>query len=361
MPFSSVKLASFRNLIDAEIDTTADRVFLVGDNGQGKTNFLEAIYYLSFGNSFRGSVDTEVARRGSSEFYITGIARSSKEKALTDAICVRWKEKSKTISVNEKPIRDRKDLVELNPAVVFCHEDFSFAAGDPERRRFFFDQSASLVSAGYIDILRDYKRILKQRNAALKDRQRELLDLLDIQFAAKGIELMTERSRLQTALDEGFASRFEAVSQLGMEVRIGYRPNWPNGKDVTSILGHLLRKREDDLAVGTSLSGPHRDRWSFISSGRDFAGTASTGQLRLLSLTLRMMQAEYYSRATGRLPVILMDDVLLELDGGKRQRFLELLPESGQAFFTFLPGEPWEEYKTGSTMVYEVRDGRFAN
>ena len=241
---------------------------------------------------------------------------------------------------------------------MFCHEDYSFAAGEPERRRFFFDQSASLVSSDYIDVLRNYKRILKQRNAALKGDCRELLDLLDLQVAAKGMEIMAERTRLQTAFDDRFAARHEAVSKLGVEVRIRYRPSWPAAGTLDTILERLKGKRSDELALGISLSGPHRDRWSFVAAGQDFAATASTGQLRLLSLTLRMIQAEYYTIATGRLPVLLLDDVLLELDTAKRRRFLELLPGSGQSFFTFLPGEPWEEYRTGSTLVYEVRNGR---
>ena len=97
--------------------------------------------------------------------------------------------------------------MELNPAVVFCHEDYFFAAGEPERRRFFFDQSASMVSAGYIDILRDYRRILKQRNATLRETRLELLELLDVQMAGKGRELMVERARLQAAFDDRFALR----------------------------------------------------------------------------------------------------------------------------------------------------------
>ena len=361
MPFSRIKVTSFRNLADGEVDTGADRVFLVGENGQGKTNFLEAIYYLSYGSSFRGPVDAEAARRGMAEFAIDGKARTREgdASALMDSIRVRWKDKIKDIRRNDKPVRDRKELVEINPAVIFCHEDYSFAAGEPERRRFFFDQSASLVSTGYIDILRDYKRILKQRNAALKEQRRELLDLLDMQFAAKGVELMMERAGLQAAFDDRFASRYEAVSLLGIEVRIKYRPSWALDAGIDGILEKLKARRAEELVFGMSFTGPHRDRWSFIAAGRDYAGTASTGQLRLLSLTLRMIQAEYYSQATGRLPVLLMDDVLLELDRGKRRRFLALLPESGQSFFTFLPGEPWEEYKTESTLVYEVRDGRF--
>jgi DNA replication and repair protein RecF len=359
MPFNRIRLSSFRNLADAEVETDAERIFLVGENGQGKTNFLEALYYLSYGTSFRGPVDAEAVRRGAPSFALLGGVRGGAPGMPPDEIRVGWEGKVKDIRRNDKPVRDRKELVELNPAVVFCHEDFTFAAGEPERRRFFFDQSAGLVSAGYIDLLRDYKRILRQRNATLKNGRHDILELLDAQLAGAGMELMSCRARLQAEFDGRFALRYEAVSLLGTEVRVRYRPSWPSELGLDGILERLRAKRAEELALGTSLSGPHRDRWSFASGGRDFAATASTGQLRLLSLVLRMVQAEYFTEATGRLPVLLLDDVLLELDRGKRRRFLELLPPSGQSFFTFLPGESWEEHKTGSTRVYEVRDGRF--
>jgi DNA replication and repair protein RecF len=365
MPFNRVTLASFRNLADDEIDVAADRVFLVGENGQGKTNFLEALYYLSYGASFRGSVDGEAGKRGGSGFSLLGdsVAETASPDIPGNEIRVSWDGKTKTVLLNKKILRDRKELVELNPAVVFCHEDFTFAAGEPERRRFFFDQTASLVSVGYIDVLREYKRILRQRNALLKDGQgrEEVLELIDLQYAGTGLRLIEARRRLQTEFDELFALRYEAVALLGREIRIQYRSNWPVEGGLDAVLDKLRGKREEEFALGTSLSGPHRDRWTFISEGADFTATASTGQLRLLSLTLRMVQAEHYTALTGRLPVLLLDDVLLELDRGKRKRFLELLPQSAQAFFTFLPGEPWEEYRTGSTIVYEVVDGQFAH
>jgi recF protein len=360
MPFKSVRLSSFRNLADAELGIDAERVFLVGENGQGKTNFLEALYYLSYGSSFRGSSDAEVVRRGSESFFLQAFVASGEEKDIPpDDIRVAWADKAKEIRRNDKPVRDRKELVERNPSVVFCHEDYSFAAGEPERRRFFFDQSAGLVSAGYIDLLRSYRRVLRQRNASLKDGRHDLLPLLDMQLAGMGSELVRARTALCAAFDERFATRYEAVSLLGADVRIRYRPSWPADLGIDGILEKLQSKREEEIALGTSLSGPHRDRWSFVVEGRDFAASASTGQLRLLSLTLRMVQAEYYTAETGRLPILLLDDVLLELDRGKRGRFLELLPPAAQAFFTFLPGEAWEEYRGGSTLVYEVRDGRF--
>jgi DNA replication and repair protein RecF len=359
MPFESVRLSSFRNLEDGEVATSAERVFLVGENGQGKTNFLEALYYLSFGASFRGQVDGEAARRGMDSFALRGSVSSGEGELPPEEIKVSWASKVKDIRRGGKPLRDRKELVELNPSIIFCHEDYSFAAGEPERRRFFFDQSAGLVSVAYIERLRDYKRVLRQRNAALKDRRVELLPLLDAQLAGIGLELREERIRLQGEFDNRFALRYEAVSLLGREIRIRYRPSWPVELDIEGVMSRLASKRAEELALGTSLSGPHRDRWAFMADGTDFTSTASTGQLRLLSLTLRLVQAEHYSATTGRLPVLLLDDVLLELDRGKRRRFLELLPPAGQSFFTFLPGESWEEYLTDSTLVYEVRNGRF--
>jgi len=140
LPFLSLRLASFRNLEDATLPIAADRVFLVGENGQGKTNFLEALYYLSYGSSFRGSVDAEAPRRGSEGFLLEAATRTdlAEDSLPPEEIRVAWTGKAKDIRREGKPLKDRKELVERNPAVVFCHEDFSFAAGEPERRRFFF-------------------------------------------------------------------------------------------------------------------------------------------------------------------------------------------------------------------------------
>ncbi|HUW39889.1 MAG TPA: DNA replication and repair protein RecF [Rectinemataceae bacterium] len=363
MPFSSIRYAAFRNLVDAELDLAAERVFFVGENGQGKTNLLEALYYLAYGVSFRGQVDAEAVKRGAAGFSLSGRCREtlSDSSFLSEEVTVSWAERAKTIKLNGKQLRDRKELVEKNPTIVFCHEDYTFAAGEPERRRFFFDQTAGLISSSYIDVLREYKRILRQRNAALREGRSDLLELLDQQYVGRGIELMAARRRLQGEFDGRFALRFEAVSLLGREVRLRYRPSWNGEEGISELLRKLEAKRSEELALGTSLSGPHRDRWSFAAGTENFAATASTGQLRLVSLTLRLVQAEYFTEMTGRLPTLLFDDVLLELDRSKRKRFLELIPQAGQAFFTFLPGEPWEEYRTASTFVYEVSDGRFAN
>lgn len=371
MSFTCARFASFRNLVDAELDLDGERIFLVGENGQGKTNFLEALYYLCYGASFRGLSDVLVPRKGEKSFGLSALWNDSPGGIMPDEeISLRFDGGAKDIRLNGKPLRDRKDLVHHNPAVVFCHEDFSFAAGDPERRRFFFDQCGSLFFLSYIETLRSYKKALKQRNAALKERAWEVLDALDPQFARYGLALMDSRIKIRNLFQVHFPSLFEYVSRLGSRVELAYAPSWPLDMDLPGVVGLLAEKREAELAFGTSRSGPHRDRWSFAAGKVSFTDTASTGQLRLVSLVLRVIQAKVYAEtvkgqaSAPRWPVLLLDDVLLELDVGRRGRFLELLPGKGdgaQAIFTFLPEEPWTEYVSGDTIVYKVKNGGFEN
>jgi DNA replication and repair protein RecF len=364
MAFNRIQLRNFRNLEDGAVETGASSIFLVGENGQGKSNFLDALYTLSYGSSFRGSQDTEAARLGESTWALEGQSYDAEEGhggARSGLFSVRWENGLKSIRENGKPISDRKRLVENNPSVIFCHDDMEFARGEPERRRFFFDQTAGLVSAGYIDHLRSYRKTLRARNAALKERMISVLDVLDLQLARYGTALREERVRIVAFFDQIFALRYEAVSLLGRRISVQYRPSWKPGEDYDAVLARLAAARERELSMGTTMSGPHRDRYVFSDEHGDFSSRASTGQLRLLALTLRIAQAEHYSAMSGREPVLLLDDVLLELDPDKRRRFMENLPKGEQAFFTFLPGEPYGDYRAADTLVYWTDHGRFTH
>lgn len=369
MPFKNARFASFRNLADSEIGTDSERIFLVGENGQGKTNFLEALYYLCYGSSFRGQVDSQIPVQGATSFKLGAVwAGAHSAIDLDDEISVYVDGRAKEIALNGKPLKDRKELVSHNPAVVFCHEDFAFAAGDPERRRFFFDQCAGMLSLAYIDVLRSYKRVLKQRNAALKESAYDLLEALDPQFARYGLMLMEVRAGLHARFQALFPGLYEHVSRIGEPVDLEYSPSWPVEASIETVCGLLASKRDSEIILGTTRTGPHRDRWIFRCAGDNFTDKASTGQLRLVSLILRIIEVQTYAEnaktqfSAPKWPVLLLDDVLLELDVGRRRRFLELLPKPGegaQAFFTFLPEEPWTEYMDSATIVYKVSHGRF--
>lgn len=343
MSFSSIKTFNFRNLENCEISTESKNIFLLGENGQGKTNFLEAIYCLCFGNSFRTKYDAILLRENEKEMSIKGIYKTNGEKEgeLQDinTIFLSVSEGKKKINLNEKKVKDRKEIIYNNPCILFCHDDISFVNGGPEKRRFFFNQTISLFDFNFLDNLRRYEKILKNRNAVLKDGKIDILDIYDKQLVKEGIEITKKRQQTVKEFNETFSPIFSKVSGFDSAIKIIYRPSWPEEETAEGIEKIVASKREGEKVMGTTLSGPHRDRFFFYIDKKDFTKIASTGQIRLISLSLKSAQAEFYKKKTGKKPLVLLDDVLLELDKTRKRRFLDVFPEYEQAFFTFLPGE----------------------
>ena len=353
MPFLSASFTNVRNLENKTIDLLSKEVYFVGENGQGKSNILETLYLSAYGSSFRTRNDAEITTEGTKDFSVRAIFRDQKER--TNTISVTFKDGKKRIEKNAKAVADRKELVDTIPCVLFSHDDLDFAVGAPERRRFFIDQSLSMYDGSYIDVFRSYKKILKTRNALLKEKKSAVLDVVDAQLAEAGLEVTKRRRKTILDFNGVFARLYEEVTGID-GLSLEYSPSW-KGSTIDEIMIEVVSKRALDETMGTSMSGPHRDRIRFIRRGTGFIPTASTGQRRLLSLLLRTAQAVFYTDVTGRLPVLLMDDVLLELDPDKRQRFTALLPAYDQLFCTFLPGEPYERYRRTTTRVYQIERG----
>jgi len=359
--FARIRTVSFRNLVDAETDIRGKDIFLVGENGQGKTNFLEALYFCSYASSFRGVRDKDLVKNEEKDCSVA----VSFESSLYSTVNVSFKEGKKNIILDGKRIEDRKELLSVAPAIVFCHEDMEFVAGTPERRRWFFDQTRSLWDTLYLDDLRKYRYVLKTRNALFRKdgpvRPRltaeisAMLDALDPQLAHYGLELKRKRQETAEEFTLVFEPLYREISGIG-DIGVSYIPSWKDD-DLRGITAQLCDRREADIALGVSLSGPHRDRYLFTRKGEDFAGKASTGQRRLLALLLRLAQARVFSEKTGKKPVLLLDDVLLELDSEKRRKFLSVMPEYEQAFYTFLPGE-YDRYRKPDTVVYCIDSGQ---
>lgn len=355
MPFELIRFWNFRNLADAEIPVPRGQVFFIGENGQGKTNFLEAVYTLCYGRSFRSSQDGPLIKRGQSDFGLSGVYSADGE---SSPVKVQTRGGKKEILIDDNPVADRTELIERLPCIVFCHEDLDFVRGGPEYQRLFFDQTACLLFPEYLGLLRNYGKILKARNALLKEQNLGLLPVYDRQLVEFGLRLGEYRARLVESFNELFTPIFSAVSQSDDPVGIQYAANW-QGLDADSAAARLRDRQGRDLALKTSTSGPHRDKYLFMRDGGDFTTSASTGQMRLMSLLLRLAQASLLQRRGGRKPVLLLDDVLLELDFAKRKRFLDRLPPSEQQFYTFLPDEQIGEYRRGDAVTYRVEGGRF--
>ncbi len=353
MPFQYISCVNFRNLDNKPVDFSAKEVFFVGENGQGKSNLLESIYYASYGSSFRTRTDTEIVRHGESGFSIRAVFKDESEKI--NNINIYFENGKKRIEKNGKALTDRKDLISVIPCILFCHEDLDFADGEPEKKRFFIDQSATLYDVLYVNTMRNYKKILKSRNILLKEHNYTLLETLNYQLAEAGLEIKKKRREVIEQFNRFFDTLYKEVT--GIEnVSVFYNPSW-KADNVSEIMSVLKQKEEVDKSMCTTMSGPHRDMITFVKDEKLFVPTASTGQKRLLSILLRVSQAIYCSTFTGKKPVFLMDDVLLELDPQKRQKVTSLLPEYNQLFCTYLPGEPYEKYKRQNTKVYFIENG----
>ena len=168
---------------------------------------------------------------------------------------------------------------------------------------------------------------------------------------------MEKRRELIKSFNVIFSELYERISGIN-SVYIDYCSSW-KGSSFDKILIELIEKRNFDFVMNTSMSGPHRDKIRFMRDKKIFTPTASTGQRRLLSLILRLAQAYVYNQVTHKLPVLLLDDVLLELDSEKKKKFIDNLPPYDQIIYTFLPGEPYTDYQHKKTLIYIVSEGTF--
>ncbi len=361
MGFDSLRFFQFRNIVDQTVSLrcehgVAREIFLTGKNGQGKTNFLEGLYLLAYGSSFRTKIDRRLCRHGEQEFSLMA---DTQAQGANSSIQVKLEAGKKSISVDGTPVHDRRELLRRMPCIAFTHEDFEFVSGAPEFQRLFFDQSLSLFDVVYVETLRRYRKMLRARNVLLlQGEDPRVLDVYEDQLADAGRELMRARGRVVELFNPQFATLFGQITGLEGECTLRYQPSWKD-PDQTTLKRLLRERREADRNLGFTSTGPHRDRYGFVRAGRNFAEHASTGQIRLLSLLLRVVQARLALERTGQPPVLLLDDVLLELDAGKRQQVLDLLPDYDQAFFTFLPDEQVGPREPHNPLYLRVEAGQY--
>jgi DNA replication and repair protein RecF len=356
MGFSALTLYQFRNLIDTTYRFDSREIFLIGENGQGKSNTLEALYLLCYASSFRTRSDFPLIRDNGGEASVGGEYRTE-EGAVTDISVLLHNPGGKEIRLNGKRTRDRKDILLSIPCVVFAHDDLEFIIGAPGLKRRFYNQTLCMYDLHYLDILKNYKRILLERNACLKQKETEMIPVYNRQLVEWGFAIQEKRMELMKEFNVIFKKFFRKLAGLPDEIEIRYQPSWRNCLTREACLAYVEKRKKEEAVFRTTTSGPHRDQFRYYYKGADFCHIASTGQIRLLSVILRVAQACFFSTYTGKKPVLLLDDVLLELDAAKRERFIKSLPDYEQAFFTFLPDEDYSRYRQPTTKEYLVKEG----
>lgn len=348
-----IRIDNFRNLVKDKIPLGQKHVVLCGENGQGKTNFIEAVYYLIFANSFREQKEETVCRVDADNFVLFG-EFLQQDAIYTERLGVSWQKEGKRIVLNGIEIRDRKELVANFPCIAFFHDDLQLIDGSMDRRRRFFDQIVSLIQPGFIDYLRRYKKILRQRNLVLRSHQEQMLPVYTDQLVDIGLILMQYRQQVAELFAQIFSPLMQQSSSL--DVSCLYQSHWKSA-DKDEILAVFHDKRQQEIRQGATLYGPHRDRYHFLYCGEDASHYLSLGQKRLLALCLKTAASLLFYQQSKRKPILLLDDIFLELTHVSRENFLLNLPPYEQAFFTFLPQE-FDHIPVESPLIYFVKNGK---
>lgn len=337
-------LQNFRNYKEVLFDIQGvDSVFLIGENGQGKTNFLESLYYVSYGKSFKAKKEDHVILHGENSFTITGVFE---EEAIEKEIAIHYTNGKKTILHNKTPIKNRREMLNNFPSLVFKHSDIFFVSGSPEYQRLFLDQMLVLNHNEYLQAFQQYKKVLLQKNMALKKGLYDLISVYNEQLIDNALIIIRYRKQAIIYINNNLEKMFSFVFGEPVQLQMKYSSHWNytiENANLDEIKQQLLDKTnsafEQEKKQKTSVIGIHRDIIKIFFFDHDFKTVASTGQIRIISLLLRSIQANYYYLHHNKSMIYLFDDVLLEIDVEKQKRFLQYLPDAKQTFFTFLPEE----------------------
>ena len=320
MIIKSIKLENFRNYENLELSFEKGTNILYGDNAQGKTNVLEAVYLSATTKSHKGSKDKEIISFGQDEAHIrTNLDKEGMEYRVDMHL---KKSKSKGIAVNGQHLKKAAQLLGLLNVVFFSPEDLSIIKNGPSERRRFVDMELCQIDKYYLYNLNQYNKIVNQRNKLLKDFYHntdiyETLHVWDMQLVTYGKQIIERRKEFVDQLNEIIYGIHKNLSGGREELVIVYEPD----TEAENFEYELQKFREKDIKYKMTSVGPHRDDFSFVVNGVDIRKYGSQGQQRTAALSLKLSEIELVKKVTGDNPVLLLDDVLSELDSN-RQNYL---------------------------------------
>ncbi|HTG44258.1 MAG TPA: DNA replication/repair protein RecF [Verrucomicrobiae bacterium] len=348
-----LRLRDFRNYARLDVDFVPGFHVLLGDNAQGKTNILEAIYLMATLRSFRGVGGAQMIRHGQTGYFVGGqvVARGDHE------IKMYWSSRERKLSLDGEPVRRLTDYLGVVRVVVFCTEDLQLVKGTSRSRRRFIDLLLSQTHPAYLPLLRRYTEALKSRNALLKQHSPDeaALESFTTQLVRMGEEITRQRRELVPLLAPLVTEAYGRISNQAEELRLEYESSIK-----TDFAVELAHVRARERAYRSTLIGPHRDEISMFLNDRVAAEFGSEGQKRSLAVALKMAQAEYLTSLHGSPPVLLIDDVMGELDAKRRSGLLPMLERShqarGQVFMTCTE-ENWPRELGRDLLRWNVRGG----
>jgi DNA replication and repair protein RecF len=350
---AQLRLRDFRNYKRLDVNFAPGFHLFVGDNAQGKTNILEAIYLLATLRSFRGAGSAQMVRHGQKGYFVGATLVAEVEHTIK----MYWSAAERKLALDGEPVRKLTDYYGVLRVVVFCSEDLQLIKGTGRLRRRFMDLLLAQTYPVYLPLLQRYARALRSRNALLKRRPVDEITLESFthELVQTGAQLIQFRRELLPKISPLVRLAYRRIASEAEEVRMEYQPAVK--KDFAL---ELAKSRDRERIYRSTLVGPHRDELLLLLDEQPAARFASEGQKRSLAISLKLAQAEYLAGIYGAPPILLIDDVMGELDARRRSGFIPLLERvqgaRSQVFMT-CTAENWPRELSRELQRWRVMGG----
>ena len=347
MRIREISLQPFRNFKALRLNFESDRILIGGANGQGKSNILEAISYLSIGKSVRGTQDSQAVPHEGQYFDIRAVCCDGPHRHQLRLFY--GTKEGKKVFCDGTPLPRVADVLGIFKTVHFSPEDVALVMRFPAQRRRLLDILISQTSAPYLHDLQQYQRVLAQRNQLLKASKGSLreseghaLDAWDVQLARFGARIRLRRLEVLKRMEDVFRAKYARLSSQSEEAKAVYQGSQTPGEELVpseedllqDLLVEMKGKRFLEIQVGHTRCGPHRDNLSFTLNALPADTFASEGQLKTLLISWKMAEVEFLVQETGQGPVLLLDDVFSELDAQRSEQLLEMFDAFDQILLT---------------------------
>jgi len=372
MKILSARLNGFRNHADTVFDFGSRMNVLLGDNGQGKTNALEALSYCCLTKSFYASSDATVLQQGKEYFEVIATHESDNGKEYTVRVVYQDASKTKKFTINNVEAEKFSSVIGMFPVVILSPENNAITFGSPADRRKFIDLVISQSSASYVEDAVEYRRVIRQRNKILADAQgadcSALLTPWNEMLVTHGTRIIQKRKKFIQEFVPYVVEAYKKIAGGNEEPKIEYvsvisvNPESTEEEIRLLLAQKLLRRYKDELRFKTTLAGPHRDEISFSLNGLQLKHYASQGQHKTLLVALKVAEFFYLKERCKETPVFLLDDIFSELDEHRSQKLFALVESLGQTFITatsekIFGGTKWNNEKRR----FFMSNGRLVN
>jgi len=347
MSLRSLTVQGFRNLKDTELDFSEHFNFIIGDNGTGKTNILEALFYIGLASSFRAREDKVLIRFGESHFRVSAETENREASVFYDGTC-------KKITLQGNEMKRLSEFVGWLGITMLSIEDLWIVRGAPSKRRSYLDWMIAKASPLYLDDLIEHRKLVRQRNRVLQTMHNngniDLLDAYNERFISISNAIYRERQRYLPMVKEHIKENGE---ELGLKrFTLEYQCTC---RDMELDLDQLDQVRDLEMQLGHTRIGPHRDDLVFFINDHSLRSYASEGQERAAAISLKLAESRIIEQCTGTRPLLLLDEAGAELDNNKKNTLVSML--QGQVFYASTTTPEIPEKQGKDSVVFYVKAG----